>query len=301
MDLGRSIRRRSGRGKKSDGGRAARPKKGRKRSQATPKAGLGRSKPFARKRPVLRGLLIGALLALAGFGVGVGVATQLVFPMPDRPSDLRQVPDLRGSAVSDAEALVQAVGLELGRVDEVRHPLHPPDRIISQSPLPGALALSGGQVRATVSIGLLVRAAPDVLGMAGGPAAALLEGAGLLPRIDTVDSRAPRGTVLGMQPAPGEAVGVPSEVLLSVSSGPPRYLVPDLVGLSAEEALARLSNANPLGAEFSPRIQRRLSLRHGGRVIRQTPPAGDSAEASDRVEILVGTAVRRPLRSPGES
>ena len=102
------------------------------------------------------------LLALLGWGVGYLVATQIVYPAPDVPTDMVTVPDLRGQGLATARELLAGAGLSLGAEDSLRHPSVARDLILGQSPLPGQLALPGSAVTVTRSLGPQRRSVPDV-------------------------------------------------------------------------------------------------------------------------------------------
>ncbi|MXW75184.1 MAG: PASTA domain-containing protein [Acidimicrobiaceae bacterium] len=85
---------------------------------------------------------------------------------------------------------------------------------------------------------------PDVVGLSGDEAFARLEDAGFYVEFDAYDT--PRNgvqldTVTGMEPIAGTRVPFGSTVTLSIFAEPVR--VPDVVGLSSDEALAQLEAA----------------------------------------------------------
>ncbi len=97
MRLGSSIRRRRG--------------GGRKRLRAT----LGTWWHNVRSYRPSRGTWgVVASTLLVGFGLGYVLATQVLFPVPPRPRDLFEIPDVRGVHRSVARQAVQAVGLHMG-------------------------------------------------------------------------------------------------------------------------------------------------------------------------------------------
>lgn len=291
MDLGASIRRR----RRAQGSTSGSPR-GKRRS--------GRPGRRARKGegagPLGRLQRIGLALAVAagGFGAGYVAATRVVFPLPELPTDLQEVPDLRGAPLRVALAALTEAGLQVERIDSLRHPTLPAGVVVGQSPLPGPTALPGAALRVAVSVGPETRLVPDVRRWQEERAAALMRESGFNVRIDTVESGLPAGQIVQTQPLPDVQVQVPSDVLLLVSLGPPTFPLPDLDGRTEVEALRRL---RLLGLRVVG-VDRRPSLLNVGAVFGQWPDPGDPVQKGDSVRLVVGQRipglVGRSLRRP---
>lgn len=233
-----------------------------------------------------RFVLLGLVVLALGFGGGYFLATEALFPAPEPPEELAEVPDLRGLGLGAAEERIGELGFVLAGVDSVGHPTLSPGAVVGQSPVPGQLAEAGDSVRVTVSLGAQERPVPDVYRVRGDRARAVLEATGFRVEVDSVESGQPRGSVIGLEPEPGTDVTLPGEVRLTVSLGPPRVQMPLLLGLTEEEALSRLDSLGLAAAEVETRFRFGLDQ---GIVIEQEPEAGAELERGTAVRIVVGS------------
>lgn len=237
--------------------------------------------------PRIQWRLVSLVTVVIGFGIGTGFlfATRVLFPAPAPPGDLRQVPDLQGMEPEEAGQLASDVGLALGRMDSIRHPTVMAGEILGQSPLPGQLALAGDSVDITVSIGPEIRPVPDVLRLRGERARMVLEATGFAVVVDSIESEEPTGSVVGVEPEPETETALPAEVILTVSLGPPMVQMPDLMGLSEEEARATLDSLGLVVSDVESRFRFGMDQ---GRVVDQEPPAATMVERGSAVRVVVG-------------
>lgn len=165
------------------------------------------------------GIILGVLLGT--FLVGYVIAARILFPPLPEPENGIVVPDLTGVVVEEADRRLRPLGLGRTDVTEIAHPTQPPGIVVAQSPLPGQQLRSGGAVRLAVSGGLPRVQVPNVIGFDVARATNVLSQLGLTAEQRTEVSDRAAGTVIRIEPAPGETQPVPSRVLLVVSSGPP--------------------------------------------------------------------------------
>jgi beta-lactam-binding protein with PASTA domain len=128
------------------------------------------------------------------------------------------VPVLVGQTERTARLRLDQEGLEISSVSEFRSPDYPADAVVAQDPPPAsrapkvALLLNRGE-RATTYV------MPDVIGMDGDAAAAVLRSRGF--RVAIVGSQpyagVPAGTVVRQQPAGGYKVAPSDAISLEVS------------------------------------------------------------------------------------
>lgn len=99
-----------------------------------------------------------------------------------------------------------------------------------------------------------------------------------------------RDNAIRINPAPGSQLQRNSTVILTVSSGREITEVPDVVGLSLEDASRALSDA---GLSMSDSVEEEeSSADNTGRVTQQNPPAGSQLSRGSRVTVTVGTGPR---------
>lgn len=254
--------------------------------------------PMFKDRPLLSALVVGG----GGLASGYLVATTFFFRPPPPPPALQGVPDLRGYPLAMAMSVLADSGLATSRVDSVHHPSVVGGIVIGQSPLPGRTALPQAPVRVTVSLGPDVRPVPDVTRLPGIRAAALLAESGFVVAVDTIESMAPAGRVIRIEPSPGTPVEIPGGVRVAVSLGPPTIPMPSLAGLSEQAAMNLL---RALGLVVS-QIEYRYSLLNVNVVFGQYPDPNAQIEQGAEVQLIVGRQVRQPFgtffrRSPTAS
>ena len=94
----------------------------------------------------------------------------------------------------------------------------------------------------------------------------------------------PRGQVIGTSPAAGTQLSTLQPVTLLVSRGANTVLVPNVVGLNDQQALAALSNAGLSGTEVQ-----KDSTEPQGKVLSQSPGAGKRVGRGTQVTIFAST------------
>ena len=123
---------------------------------------------------------------------------------------------------------------------------------------------------------------PEVVGEPLGEARSLLEDAGLTIRTEVVSSERPAAEVLRQSPAADARADRNSVVLLTVSAGPERITVPDVVGMDEDEADRALREAG-----LRPQVRRVRSDEPAGTVLRQRPAAGADVDPDTVVRLDV--------------
>ena len=138
-----------------------------------------------------------------------------------------ETPDLLGLTPEEAQAELDEAGLELGGRKEVPSGEVPAGEVAAQDPAAGKKSEAGNEVELTVSSGPPEQGGadrvevPDVSGLGGDAATALLEEAGCeVAGTREESSPEPEGTVIGTDPPIGTAVASGAPVILVVSGGP---------------------------------------------------------------------------------
>ncbi len=268
------------------GGSLARHRRGRR-----PAAGGGGGGAGEGSRGLLESLdvrkLVGALVGLVvtGWLIGYVLATQVFFPAPPPPGDLFEVPDVRGLGLASARERLEGAGLALGAIDSITHPGAAAGLVLGQAPLAGQVAGPQTGVRVTVSLGPQMRSVPDVRRLTEDRARIVLESSGFVVTVDTAEAEQARGRVIGVDPAPGQVVALPSAVSLLVSAGPPLVMMPFVLGLEQAEAEQLLDS---LGLVVSQVEEVFRFGRDQGIVVEQEPPAETQLQRGASVRLAVG-------------
>ena len=154
--------------------------------------------------------------------------------------------------------------------------------VVAQAPDGGARLSQGETVALTVSAGKPRLTVPNVVGLPAATAVKKLKAAGLGWTQRVVFASVPPGRVTAERPAAGAAVKKGSTVGLTVSRGPQRVSVPNVVGRRRDDAIARLRSAGFHAAVFSV-----PSTSPRGFVVAQNPQSSAKAPKGSRVRINV--------------
>ena len=193
-----------------------------------------------------------------------------------------RVPNVVGMTEREARDELDAVGLRTEVED--RRSRRPIGEVIEQAPEADAVAREGDTVTITVSGGPRQVPVPDLVGQTEDQAQSTLEDAGLqLGEVTEEQSDdVEEGLVISQNPEAGQEVNARSRVDIVVSAGPEGVIVPPVVGLSEQDALAALDAAG-LEAE----VIRDAAEEPAGEVVAQDPGAGTEVTSGDTVTITV--------------
>jgi beta-lactam-binding protein with PASTA domain len=252
--------------------------------------------PFSR-RPVLLRLLI-AFAAAAGAALPA-LAQE---PPPPPPAEEVEVPDLAGLTVDEARAALEKAGLVLGEAAAAPGKGEP-GKVLSQNPAKGTKAARGSAV--AVEVGAEAAPpppaeeveVPDLAGLTVDEARAALEKAGLvLGEATAAPGNGEPGKVLSQNPAKGTKAAKGSAVAVEVGAEAPppppaeEVDVPDLAGMTEEEAKAALEAAG-LALGTSAKAPGRGQP---GKIVSQTPAKGARAAKGTAVNVEVGAEIPVP-------
>ena len=166
-------------------------------------------------------------------------------------SEMVPVPSVVGKTVSQAQALLQQAGLELGTQTTESSASVEKGQIIRQNPSGNAQVAKGSKVNVVVSEGNTETATLPTLtkGMSADEAIKALEDAGFKPRhdsaLDAYDNEAAEGTFLLINPAQSNSATLTkgTEITYGLSKGPEPATMPTVSGLYYEDAIATLDAA----------------------------------------------------------
>jgi beta-lactam-binding protein with PASTA domain/predicted Ser/Thr protein kinase len=220
-------------------------------------------------------------IALLACGVAALVAYALT-----RPTH-QAIPDVIGKTSDQASQILDDKGFKVA-IKAVPSAA-PRDQVVEQDPIPtdrgGGKAEEGSTVTLSVSSGPAIAAVPSVVGLDEAEATKRLENVGFkVNAMEEFSKTVPRGAVIGTSPAAGTQLSTVQPVTLLVSRGANTVVVPNVVGLSDQAALAALSNAGLSGTEIQ-----KDSTEPAGKVLSQSPGAGKRVGRGSGVTIFAST------------
>jgi eukaryotic-like serine/threonine-protein kinase len=238
--------------------------------------------PVARKKRHTATVWILTLLGLAAvIGAILYAATQL-----GGSQGTVSVPDVTRKNVQVATRELQDAHLS-ANVRRVSNATVPLDIVISQDPVAGKNVSRASTVTLLVSAGPGQKTIPfDIT--TGRPAADValeLRALGFIVVQTPQSNAAPKGTVFDSNPKPGTLAPVGSTVTIFVSTGPEPVAVPQVRGLTVDDATSQLEQ-NGFTSLNTP-VEEASNSVAAGLVIRTDPPAGKSVPIDTRITIYV--------------
>ena len=222
--------------------------------------------------------LLGIAVGLVAFVLLLNFA---IMPLWTRHDAAVSVPNVSGMTAVEAEATLERAGLNAAPDRTPYNPNVEADVVVEQSPEPGTEVKPGRRIYFYVNESpkqLVV--VPDVVSLSEGVARPRITEAKLVVAGTEIDSvRTPfENTVTRQVPSAGSQVrqGTRMTLWLSPGVGTERVRVPDVVGMSPDEARSRLRQAG-LWVD-SPRAT-------GGEVLWQDPDRGETIKEGEEVRI----------------
>ncbi len=231
-----------------------------------------------KRRRIGRILSVFFLLALIGTGGGWWWWSEY------GPGSYITMPQTYMRAASAVTSDLAALGLS-AILEEDFSDIVPQGQVISSDPEGGQPVHKDAEVRLIVSKGVDMRTVPDLVGVSKQEAAAALQAAGLaLGDVDEdFSEEVPEGMVISQKVEKNSSIPHDTQVGIVVSKGRKPLSVPQLEGLSADDAKAALDalglSAHP-SEEFSDSVP-------AGTVISQSTPEGTTLFKGDEVAYVV--------------
>ncbi|GHC65552.1 Stk1 family PASTA domain-containing Ser/Thr kinase [Streptomyces flavofungini] len=196
-----------------------------------------------------------------------------------------KVPDLEGTPLDKAKDQLDDAGLGAGMVTKSFSEDVEKGSVISTDPGAGKVRKAGSAVAIVVSKGRAVQP-PDVTGESESDARDALEEAGLKVRIAperVTSEEEDKGDVLEQSPNPSKKLSEGDTVTLTISKGPPLVEVPDVEGMSVDDAKDKLEEAG-----FDVDEDRGLLDIFADKVKDQSVDGGDKAPKGSTITIKIG-------------
>ena len=198
-----------------------------------------------------------------------------------------EVPRVTGMRAGDAQAALAGRGLGISIADRAYSEL-PVDYVVRQSPAAGAKVKSGQRAHVVLSLGFRKVPIPLFVGRSGRAVRIELLRSGLqVGELSTCHLPDYESDIVVQQsPPPGEAgAGSPRvNLLISLGEREPAFVMPDLEGLPATEALRKISTA---GLRLEKATPLKAPGASPGTVVAQQPARGSRIPAGASVQLQI--------------
>jgi serine/threonine-protein kinase len=245
--------------------------------------------PSTRKRykRLVRWLVFLALLYLA--------LDRIVMPVYTRHGQAIAVPDVTNLDFQSAKEVLESRGLRVVRASD-RYDAHvPPGHVVFQEPRAGSQVKKGRRIYLTISKGEKKIPVPNLVGGSERDARFRLGSIGLnLQNVDyTYSSYYPEGVVVDQSIPPQTEVELGTGIRITVSLGPApsRFMVPDVVGKSLDDAIRQIRKAGltPGTIRYQPTSELLPET-----VLDQSIPPGQEVSAGDTLDLVVSQYPTQP-------
>ncbi|MCR5134350.1 MAG: Stk1 family PASTA domain-containing Ser/Thr kinase [Clostridiales bacterium] len=243
--------------------------------------GGGKGNDKTKKKRAL--IMIGAGVALLVLIMVIGLATGK-FSKKEI-----EVPDLHGMTYEQAEEQLKDRGLKIQKGDKVFSDDYEAGLIVAQDPREHTKVKEGTTVTVDLSIGASEGEVPYLIGMDEKEAVAAIEEAGFVYAGSTEEtSTQPAGQVLSQTPEAGSKASPGSEISLVISNGQGKrqVTVPDLRGLTEDEARSKLENNGLYLGSVEYQISKTYPK---GQIIDQQYAGGNKIDEGTSVSVVVST------------
>lgn len=235
-------------------------------------------------RIALIAALVVAALALA-FGAWWAFGSDI---SGSQSSELVTVPDVTGLSQAEAKNVLENAGFTVELSDAVAHDTVPVDLVAVTDPNAGRQAERGSRIKVHLSSGPGSVVVPtNLVGMTPDEAKAAVEAVGLSLEVATEkepDDSVAEGKIMRSNPSPGQKVKPGTVVKVVLSSGTDKITVPDVTGMTQEQARKTLEaeklTVGNVVTMNDPQIPE-------GKIITSRPEPGASAKKGDLIEIVV--------------
>jgi serine/threonine-protein kinase len=223
-------------------------------------------------------------LVVGSFVAGYLVSVFFIYPTPLFSSD-KAVPRVLDEEGGEARSRLEAQGFKARIEGEEPHPRTPKGAVVWQDPAPGTTLPAGTIIHLTTSSGPASVPVPDVVGFDAALARRVLLAAGFaVSGVDSIPANSDPGTVVATRPASGIVRDAGAGVGLVLSGGPAEISVPDLFGMTKEQAMERLDQSGLNQIEIQNRV---VTSGPAGRVVEQRPASGNLVRRGTRVILFL--------------
>jgi serine/threonine-protein kinase len=204
---------------------------------------------------------------------------------PEKPKEVT-VPDLSGKTPEQARSELEKLNLKYDRGDDAFSADIASGRVCSQEPPAGETLEEGQTVVVHISKGKETGVVPDVKGMSEAEAIGSIEAAGFkVGYTDPEYDDRTAGSVIRQSPTAASTADKGTTVTITLSAGPQLVTVPELTGLTREQATSKLAELN-LFIRFENKVtEQAVQI---DKVVAQDPSVGASVAKSSTVTVYIG-------------
>ncbi len=200
-----------------------------------------------------------------------------------------EVIDVRGMTFEEAKTALNKIGLGIVIEEAMTSETVEAGLIISQDVQEGVKVAPNTTIKVIVSLGKEVaeNVIPDIIGFDADKAADLLQNSpySLVVTLKyEYSDEIPMGEVMDISPKVGTSVKAGSKVTIVVSRGEEEIALPEVVGMSETQALAKLEELKFTNVKVEYETSDTVEE---GYVISQTPEKGKKAKKGDEIVIVV--------------
>ena len=158
--------------------------------------------------------------------------------------DMKTVPEVTGKSQDEAQRSLTDAGLAVGAVTDAYSEDVPQGQVISQSVAAGTPLAHDSAVDIVLSKGREPLTVPTLSGLSASAAKSAIEDLGLVATpTEAYSDTVAEGQVISQQTREGSTLHRGDSVAYTVSKGPEKVAIPNVVGLQREEARSRLEGA----------------------------------------------------------
>ena len=158
--------------------------------------------------------------------------------------DMKTVPEVTGKSQDEAQRSLTDAGLAVGAVTDAYSEDVPQGQVISQSVAAGTSLAHDSAVGIVLSKGREPLTVPTLSGLSASAAKSAIEDLGLVAApTEAYSDTVAEGQVISQQTREGSTLHRGDSVAYTVSKGPEKVAIPDVVGLQREEARSLLEGA----------------------------------------------------------
>jgi len=227
---------------------------------------------------------IAAAIVLLAVFVGIAAGWQALNAYLNVPEV--KTPDFVGHTLPEAQTVAREDRIGVQVVQQVNSATVPAGWVVGQDPPAGQAVKVNRVIALTTSLGPVMLSVPDVRRRSVEEARFTIEASQLVvgELREAYDDTVPSGFIVSQDPAPGASIERGAAVNLTISKGTAVVVLPDLVGMSLDQARRTLQD---LGVTLREVIQAPRDDVPPGQIVAMTPAAGTQIQHGDAVGVTI--------------